>query len=426
MLVAPYIFIGPYGVTLSDGIVVLAFFAFVLTSAAKGELSLPRMLWIYLALFGFGWAGAIVNGANWEVPIGLWELNFFYKVALAIGGFHIGYRYYEKMDTIVKNRFFSVVIIGLGALAVVYPFLNYDQRFGLLKIFFAPWEVAEGIDILTSPRFPGLGINANIYSFMVFIFLLFMFDAYVRKQISGMLPLAAFIVILVGASKLVIGLAVTFCLLILTNKLVSFSAAKTGAAMHFALSKRALWIIFVLTLFFLGSIFYLTQTSTGKAIIGTVETVTRIQAAIEGAEGVSSFAFRFDAWNRGLERVALAPVFGISRHRYPGNELTPLLFNNPHNEFISFWMIYGLVGMFAHIYLLGTVIIANLRQNGGLVWLMFYLALIIYMMFDGAFEYVRFQAMFFFLVGTNMQYLRRKRATHPGYQMNKIDDPATV
>jgi hypothetical protein len=327
-------------------------------------------------------------------------------MVLAIGGYYLGYQFYQSADAIVKHNVFQVVIIGLAVLAALYPFLSYERRFALLRFFYAGG--AEEISRLHSPRFPGLGVNANVYSFMVFTLLLFAFDAYIRRVVSGLIPLLAFIVILMASSKLVISLAVVCCLLILARRLVSIRILKTGVS-AILLSQRALSVAFGLLLLLFGAFVYLTQTSAGNQIMQTVATVDRFSKAFGDAQSESSFDTRYELWNMGLERVRLAPVLGIVRHRFLEDDYVPLLFGFPHNEFIAEWMFYGVTGMFAHIFLLCGLIITNLRRRSALVWPLLYAALITQMFFDGALEYVRFYAMFFVLVGLNVRYLRLER-----------------
>jgi hypothetical protein len=211
-----------------------------------------------------------------------------------------------------------------------------------------------------------------------------------------------------ASSKLVISLAVVGCLLILAQRLVSVRVIESGIS-TILLSKRALSVALALLLFSLGASIYLTQTSAGTQIVQTVETVDRFLNAFGDAEHESSFDTRYELWNLGLERVELAPVLGIVRHRFLDDDSVPLLFGYPHNEFIAQWMFYGVTGMLAHVFLLCGLIITNLRSKAALVWPLLYVALMVQMFFDGAFEYVRFYAMFFLLVGLNMQYLKLKR-----------------
>ena len=142
----------------------------------------------------------------------------------------------------------------------------------------------------------------------------------------------------------------------------------------------------------------------------------RFQKAIEGREEESSFKVRFSAWNLGLERVALSPVFGIVRHRYMSSDTDALFFTTPHNEFIELWMFFGVAGVFAHIFLLGTLLKRNLCLKAELPWALLYLALVVQMLFDAAFSGVRFHALFFMIVGINTQYLNQRRTSHIGSQ----------
>ena len=44
------------------------------------------------------------------------------------------------------------------------------------------------------------------------------------------------------------------------------------------------------------------------------------------------------------------------------------------------------------------------------------------MLFDGAFEYLRFYALVFMIIGINMRYLKERRTTNIGYQIKPQTD----
>jgi O-antigen ligase len=407
-LVTPYIFGGAYGVTVAELLIFFVFFAFTLPELLRGTFRLPRFLFAYLALFIIGWLGAVINGLKWHMPVGPGNLSFFYRIVLAIGAFYIGYRSRQTMQQVVTHPFFKFVIVGLGIVAALYPFMSYDQRFALLRFFYAgsDGEIAR----LQSARFPGLGINANVYSFMVFIFLLFTFDAYVRKLLPAIYPLLAFIIIGSAASKLVISVSAAACLLVLLARLAPISSVRRGGNPSLVVSTRALAVTVLLVLFVSGSAVFLTQTAVGSQIVQTLETFRRFADALEGVEGVSSFESRFSVWALGMERVELAPVLGIVPDRQLVDEESALFFQNPHNEFIELWMFYGIAGMLAHVFLICVLLGINLRHRAPLVWPLLYVALIAHMAFDAAFSYVRFCALFFMVVGMNLHYLRFREA----------------
>jgi O-antigen ligase len=127
------------------------------------------------------------------------------------------------------------------------------------------------------------------------------------------------------------------------------------------------------------------------------ETPPGVEGALEG---------RLFHWGLGLERVQLAPLLGIAM---PPPELTSeasaLHYATPHNEFIFFWSAYGLFGLVAHLFLLGYLLVLNIRSRSGLPWILFYLSLIGQMFFDAAFQAVRFQVMFFLIAGLNIRHL---------------------
>ena len=55
---------------------------------------------------------------------------------------------------------------------------------------------------------------------------------------------------------------------------------------------------------------------------------------------ISSLSTRFTLWDMGLERVKLAPFFGIALHRYIANDTDPLYFPLPiMNLLICGWIL---------------------------------------------------------------------------------------
>ncbi len=398
-LVSPYIFMGPYGITIFEFIVVGTFFTFTVRRLWNDTFRLPRFLLLYFSLFFMGWLGALINGAAWGMPVSLANLKFFYYIVLAIGGYYIGYRHYVPIDTIVSHPVFKFVILGLFLVAATYPFLDYDQRISLLRIFFGPG--VGDLDRLHNPRFPGLGVNANIYSFMVFTALLFSFNAYYfRKKISWIYPLLAFIVILTAGSKLVTVIAVVSCLALLMPSLASL---RKSTVRRFG--RVAVGIGVLVT----AAYFYLNYTAVGNDILETIAIFPRFVSflnQIPGAGDVSGFAARYEVWGLGMQRVQLAPIFGIVADRFTSSDTNTLYFTTPHNEFIALWMFYGIAGLIAHILLIAGLIGRNLRRREWM-WVLFYTMLSVYMLYDAAFTAVRFQAMFFLIVGLNIKHLHK-------------------
>ena len=398
-LVSPYIFMGPYGITIFEFIVVGTFFTFTVRRLWNDTFRLPKFLLLYFSLFLMGWLGALINGAAWGMPVSLANLKFFYYIVLAIGGYYIGYRRYVPIDSIVSHPVFKLVIFGLFMVAAIYPFLDYDQRISLLRIFFGPG--VGDLDRLHSPRFPGLGVNANVYSFMVFTALLFSFDAYYfRNKISWIYPLFAFIVILTAGSKLVTVIAVASCLALLMLNL---------ASLHKSAVRRFGQVAVGIGVLVTAAYFYLNYTTLGRDILDTTVIVRRFASLfnqLPGADDVSGFAARYEMWGLGMQRVQLAPILGIVADRFTSSDTNTLYFAHPHNEFIWLWMFYGLAGLIAHILLIAGLIGRNLRRREWM-WVLFYTMLSVHMLYDAAFTAVRFQAMFFLIVGLNIKHLHK-------------------
>ena len=152
---------------------------------------------------------------------------------------------------------------------------------------------------------------------------------------------------------------------------------------------------------------YLNYTAFGNNILDTTVVFRRFASLLNQLPGadVSGFEGRHELWGLGMERVRLAPIVGIVADRFTSSDTNTLYFTTPHNEFIAFWMFYGLAGLTAHILLIAGLIDRNLRRREWM-WVLFYTMLSVHMFYDAAFSAVRFQAMFFLIVGLNIKYLR--------------------
>ena len=70
----------------------------------------------------------------------------------------------SKINQIFSSRMTKLIIIFTLTLCVLYVFSEVSTRERMLHIF-----TQKGADLirLNSPRFPGLGINGNIYSYII-------------------------------------------------------------------------------------------------------------------------------------------------------------------------------------------------------------------------------------------------------------------
>jgi O-antigen ligase len=134
---------------------------------------------------------------------------------------------------------------------------------------------------------------------------------------------------------------------------------------------------------------------------------------------------RTDVWAIGMERLKLSPILGIPRDPGRVDDSNPLYFYTPHNEFIYFWTTFGLLGLLAHIYLIGRMIRENLRMKAALPWLMLYAGMILQMMFDSVFGGPRATAFFFMVIGLNVKYLTELKAAR-AEQPRPVLKPALV
>lgn len=411
-LVTPYVFLGPYGVTLFELLIVVCFFWSVMRSEQR-KIFLPQVMKVYLLLFFLGWLGATLNGSlNWDITVGLPDLKFFYYFLLAVAGYNLGYRYYQSLDFIVSSKTFQWMLMGLLLFILIYPYLSYAQRFSVLHFFYPPNLSADKLVRFHYTRFPGLGVNANVFAFMLYTVLLFCFETYLRKGSMRLVSVGLFFAILVTGSK---------SILILT--LVSILALLLGtySLRNLRHVKRIFLAFFVLIL--LGLLFgiFVNFTVMGHDLLEHLSVFQRMSAVLDGDNlGGRSASGRFVLWGMGMQRVELAPFLGIAPDRYVISDGNILYFITPHNEFIAFWMLYGLLGLLAHILLLVGLLCMNVGHRDSFVWCVYYVVLIVFMSCDAAFSSVRFQPLFFMLVGINMMFLKQKSIRKVEVQRDKF------
>lgn len=409
-LLTPYVFVLHYGISVLE-LFIWAFLLMVLMpTIIRTEFKVPRFLLIFYLLFTIGYVGALINGVFWQVPIGIWNLNHFYKLLLGIGAFCIGMQYRGEIGDLFKSKLVLVTILVLGLIAVTYPFLSYDTRIAYFGIFYPPDSGFERY--FTSRRLPGLGVNANVYAFMVFSVFLFSFRAYLDSRIRFVIPLVSFLIILVLSSKLSVAFAVGAGVILILNRSVRVSVSRVNRHIRLVFRRRALSVGIGLIFTVVGLAIVATQTTVGKNVMDTYATVGRFEAILEAGSldgKPHGFELRFQLWKKGIQRAELAPVLGIAKDPFLSMKGTLVGFYGPHNEFLRMWLLYGFAGMVAWVYLLSYMLYVNRRNRTGVEWMLFYGALAVFMMFDGGVDDPRVAAYLQLMLGLNWSQIRRMR-----------------
>jgi len=396
-LLTPYVFVAQYGISVLE-LVVFSFVLLILIRPGKQTIPhIPTFLFIFLCLYAAGFLGALINGAlAWGVPVGYWNMGFFYKLLLALGAFWLGTNNTRSIAEILKNRWVKFAILALCILALVYPFLSFDFRMKYLSVFFGGEGIEENFH---NPRMPGVGINNVIYSFMLVCFLIVSFQAFLNKNISLLIPTALLLTILSLSSKLAIGLGVLSCFILFLAKIVP---------RHAAIPYRNIKLLAGLGLIVLVAGFILTQTEFGLKIQQSYATVQRFEAAFaEDHDEPVGFELRFLRWAQGIERVQLAPLLGIAKDPFLSQEGPLVGFYKPHSEWIRIWMFYGMAGLVAWLLLVTAMIILNMKNKIQLEWVLLYFSFVGFMLYDGGVDAPRFVPFWFYLIGLNYSLIRK-------------------
>lgn len=406
-LLTPYVFVLHYGISILE----LLVFAFLLLLVLSVEaIRFPKFLLVFYVLFTLGYFGALINGLQWNVPIGIWNLNFFYKMLVGIGAFFVGVKYRNDLISIFSSHTFLIAVLVLASIALVYPFLSFETKINYLGVFYPPDSGFERY--FTSRRMPGLGLNANIYAFIVFSYLLFSFRAFLNKHISLIRPLLLFLVILVLSSKVMIALSVAACTFMLFQKTLHMYLSRLTGALQIGIHRRGFVITSSIVVILLCAGIIATQTSAGRAVVDSYATVARFQRLLSAAESPDGeprgFARRIVLWKKGLDRVQMAPLLGIAKDPFKRLSDSLVGFYNPHNEFLRMWALYGFAGLCAWIFLLSYMLYKNMRRNTGVEWVILYVALAFFMMFDGGLDDPRVTVYLLLVLGLNWAELTRK------------------
>ena len=401
MLAPPMAMIGPYGITLPEMLVWAAGSAMFLFQTRPLPAVHPVVVG-YIALYLIGWLGALYNSFDWRIPIGVGNAAVFYSLGLAFFGAWVGRYSRYGLDEIVRHGVTKACVVAVAVFALVYPFLPVDQR----QLLLAPFINDHFLTRLASPRFPGVGINGNSYSFMVFAVFLFAADNYLRKRISWIYPLAALLIIVACASRTVTGLALLAAIALILRYLRRRRPLTHGAGSHAPRTRLRAAVAATGILLLAGS-----AIAYGSKVRDLYTLYGQFEELIAGTEQ-RGLKGRQELWATGVERVKLAPALGIPKHPAIEDDLVPLYSYAPHNEFLYFWSALGVAGMLAHAGLLLYLLFRNLRARADLTWVLLYFGIIVQMTFDAVFQGTRVVAFVFILIGLNLKYLtERKQAS---------------
>lgn len=405
LLASPMVVLGPYGLSLAEIMVVMA--GVLLWAQSPYSAPIPKVLLFYTCCFAIGWLTALSNAGNWGIVVGAERLSFLYLVGLPVLAYVVGRRSRWQLEEIVTSRYATAIMCIVGISAAAWPVLANEMRAAVFTYFWADIDAPR----FRTVRFPGIGVNANVYSFVVLFFLVFSFHAYLKGKTSFLFSFAAFVVIFACASRLVVAMSILSCAALWWSK--HRADRRSGAPRRrrtpLTLRRREVFAALMIGAVLTVAIRYSDEL---QELRQWYIFVLRFEDAFVGEDPLEQ---RQHHWRLGMERVKLAPVRGISM---PGPEqqddAAPLLFAYPHNEYIYIWSAYGLFGLIAHIGLIGYLVVLNLRRKSEPPWIIVYLALSVQMVFDGAFASPRFLALFFIVVGLNVLYLQSRRDASSG------------
>jgi hypothetical protein len=391
-LITPYVFLNKTGITLFEILVILGFF---LHFFKKGTLPKQNIIYIFFTFLLLGYFIASINGHfSYNLPLSLNDLKVGYWILLALAGFCLGFVKYESNGIIVKSKFFKATLIILGIFVILFPFMDLETKLFFMRPFWISPELMEKVMQINGNRFPGLGVNANIYAFMILMcFCMFTYAA-IHKKSSWLYPLLTFLMISIIGSRTVMLIAVLLAL---------------GLYLLSDVSKlRKIKIFMYILVFFIFLTIFMILTETGKELQRKIVMINRVINVIEDEkkhDKVSSLENRFILWGMGMERVELAPLLGIKKSTIYDDE-NIIDFCCPHNEFIAYWSFTGFLGLLAFIILILGLLFKNRKCYHGYYWNGFYFALCFQMFFDGAFQYTRFIPMFFIIIGMNLKEIK--------------------
>jgi O-antigen ligase len=380
--------LGNFGFSIAEIITLLYGPIFVM--AYKRSIKLPIVLIVFIVLSIIGRVGAFVNSMDYNIPFNYTKLVFLFIIFIQVISYIIGRYTSLSIEKIVLSKVTKIILLIVVVIALTYVVLDLQQRSFLLSRFFP-----ANMDPIrfASPRFPGLGINANIYSFIIFMFLVLSLKYYFENLTSFYFTFLCIIPILLVTSK------TTILLSFVSLSLFAIHYYKKNKRLNIS-TKKSLLVFSALIIMgliaVLASIFF----SEYFTILD------RFDELLGNNENINSLDSRYLLWEMGIERIKLAPILGIDVVQADMiSDSIPLYFANPHNEFLFYWMSLGITGFMAYVIFLVYMLYANIFPKVRLEWLLIYFALIVQMTFDGAFQTLRFQFIFFIFLGINFKEL---------------------
>jgi hypothetical protein len=365
-----------------------------------------RPMSYFLISFMIAWCLSALNGLNFNVMFEYSDIAFFYRLFFYFSAWWIGYQSRDSIYRIVSSKFALGIIACVTALAIIYPFLSHDTRLELLSRFGTSGETL--VEAALRDRFTGIGQNINIYSFVPVFFLIFSFHAFLSRRGGIFTPLCCMIIILAGSSRKTFLLAL-ICIVILYTwakplmPSMGRSATKDRQALHRRRTsglRNRFAVGFIILLVGIGL-----SRLVESGVIGQ-----KLVTKLTPDKAISDTIYRSHKMKTGMQRIALAPVLGIpdpAGRDWSGHSFL-VEYRSPHNEFIQIWMWYGVLGLIAHVYLIGWFLIKNVKLRSGLPWVLFYLVVIAQLSVDTAFKSYQFSAVFFMVAGMNLRGLEER------------------
>ena len=393
-LMSPMLTIGGFGLTIAE---ILTFFTgVVFLMGLKGNIKFPVILILFIFLTVVGRIGAFMNSLDYDIPLNYAKIVFLFIIFIQVISYFIGRYSKITFNEIIVSRFAKVVFVVLAVLSLIYIVSDFDTRVRVLTLFFP-----KGMDFIrfNSPRFPGLGINANIYSFIVFMFLVMSVRTYLENKSNFLIPFLCLVIIFSITSKTTI---IVSMIALLFFSIYFYCRKNTDSLTK----KKAIRIMITLSIIFF--IIVIVSIVFAEYVI----IFQRFDELLGNSENINSLNDRFEIWQLGIERVKIAPIFGIDVVQADlASDTKPIYFATPHNEFLFYWMSLGIAGLLAYSILLIYLVWINLLPKFRIEWIIIYSALIIQMFFDGAFQTLRFQFIFFIFLGLNFRELALDRST---------------
>jgi O-antigen ligase len=384
-LISPMLNLVGFGLTLAEIATLILAVSFMVTRGSSFRL--PVIMYVFILLVILGRLGAFINSFNYNLPLDYTKLIFLFIILIQVSSFYLARLSGITIEEILVSKYAQTIVLILFFFALIYTVSDEGTRGKIMN----PFWLETNLERLKQTRFPGLGINSNIYSFFVFIFFLFYVKLFFENKVKFLVPFYCFFIIVFCASKTTIGLSLLAFLVIPLHNLLS----PKNSFKELAKRKSLLILTFISILIIIGIIGY-----TNESISDYIIVLRRLNSIIDNSNSTED---RFELWNLGMERVQLSPFLGIDVVQTSMvSDTIPLYFANPHNEFIFYWMSLGILGMLAYFLIVAYFLIKNLFVKFKFEWCFIFFSLLVQMTFDGAFAYLRFQFFYFLLIALNL------------------------